>query len=551
MKILVNQVKNGQTLLEKITGICSAVWCGKYSTVAFLLFTLFYRLVTLQPIEDGGDGLFYWQAIKRLVLGLPYGELTHWSTRFALILPQYLLCLVAGTHPLTYYVFPFILSVAATMAVYLVAKRLYDTRTAAFGAALFMFFPLITRASSQLLPGIYSAAFAVFAFAFLVKFYLSENRSVLWIMVSAFWLFLAYESTIINLFFMPGFVAAFYLVRKRVRDPLIFAALLFCLFLIETALYYVFTGDVLARAHAITENHLESDQLIPVTFFDLLYRVVRPGVYFVIVSVFAFVAIIMAMRKKDRSVTWLISLPVLSYYLLNVFMVKSLVPLVPFTRSQPRYWVAVLPVISLLAALGFFTLMRGMRNRKIPELLPIIILLVPLSYNLFLARSNFKQHPFVYTIEIESRILQAIERKVPLLADCDAAVIMMKHDSVSKRLKKETLDSVLESEGMSGNDYKELRDDYFRMEKSKRLIETMYMPLSKDMYDRYPGNLDFETTTYNEISIIRYCIKNEKGLLEKLIENGNDADVFLVHRRPLYLEKIKLSRYLKLCAGVD
>jgi hypothetical protein len=89
---------------------------------------------------------------------------------------------------------------------------------------------------------------------------------------SALMLFWAYAAKETSIYLMPAFLAGIFLLKKNLRHMIIFSAFLFALFLIECGLFWLFTGDFLARVHSVSGNHLELEKLVPVTFFDLFRR---------------------------------------------------------------------------------------------------------------------------------------------------------------------------------------------------------------------------------------------------------------------------------------
>ncbi|MFW5808714.1 MAG: glycosyltransferase family 39 protein, partial [Spirochaetota bacterium] len=296
--------------------------------------TFIFRLLTLEIIEDSGDGMYYWRAAQQLSLGLPYGALDHWKTRFGLILPVLGIIRLFGSHPAVYYILPITMALIQSALLYRLVYELYGRSAGLVSVALLVLYPEMIRASSQLLPGIFSGTWVLASLFFMHRSVRSERGGILYLAASALMMFIAYETKITNLFYAPG-AAVFLLVSTRsFKAPVIWSSALLGLFIIECILYHHFTGDVLARAHAIAGEHLESRSLRSIPFYMLFYRWVRPGPLFMGVLGLSFWAVFRCIKEKCREQGAVILLPLASFIILLTFSVKSINPLVQAVNTQ-------------------------------------------------------------------------------------------------------------------------------------------------------------------------------------------------------------------------
>ncbi len=117
-----------------------------------MAFFVFYKVITLRMFDTGGDAINYWFAAKQLYYSLPYGELTHQTTRFGIVLPVYLSQLLFGIHPLVTAFLPNFLLLLQVIFIYKIGVKAHGVNAGFFSAILFMLFPSVIRWSGQILP---------------------------------------------------------------------------------------------------------------------------------------------------------------------------------------------------------------------------------------------------------------------------------------------------------------------------------------------------------------------------------------------------------------
>jgi len=508
-----------------------------------------FRLFTLEIIEDSGDGMFYWQAIQKLYYGLAYGTLNHWTTRFGLILPELALVSILGTHPLVYYVLPFVLSVFQVVLVYALGREVHGKEAGILSAAFLLLYPEMVRASSQLLPGVFSGTFLLLVVYCLVYFYRSGGKKILWLLGGVMLMFMAYETKITNLFFLPGVLLALWLVRKKLRDPLLFGALLFGLFIVECLVYYHFTGDLMARAHAITGHHLDHGQLKPVSFFYLFFRWIRPGPHFILVLLLTFAGSYTLLKGRSAGKIHMVVLPVLSFIFFLTFTIKSVSPLIPATTFQIRYWNVALPLMMLVSSLYIVQSgwIQKYRDKMILAFRGTVVILL-LVYG-FIYHQNLYHHPVCHVKNVYAKSNEAFFGGTPVLAGKNTGGIVLHMLNIQKnRDEGMSLEEAVTSTGMTMQKYRSFKHDVNRVRKVKRLLEGCFINLDRlddTAIQMYPDLLEYRSVKAGGRKIVNMGLKNDDtgNIRNKLSQPGQP--VYLLHRRPVDLEKMTVSTYME------
>jgi hypothetical protein len=353
---------------------------------ALVVFTVLFKLLTVQMIHTSFDERDYWMSAKRLLLALPYSDISHRTIRWAIILPVYLFQLLFGTNPATYYITPVLFSVISVVMAYRIGLLLAN-RAAGFLASLYTVgFPyMLVRAGTQVRPEIFSLAYVLLAAYFLIVFLRQGGERLRPLVFSAIILFVAYLSKITNLYFFPGFALGAYLAKRRWRDLLLFSGILIALFLVETGVYNLALGTRFGHLSVILENHLSGSNrsLEAMSFFGLLERWSFHSLrWYWQIAFISFVpaAVLVSARRRDPAVTSVVVMAV-GFFLGITFAVKSINPFVPAEPFNTRYFTAVLGPVMLIH--GLWTAKVWERTRA--KLLGILrFFSSPLRYGLFL-----------------------------------------------------------------------------------------------------------------------------------------------------------------------
>src|SRR6056297_2748063 len=313
--------------------------------------TILFRFLTLEIIEDSGDGMFYWQAAKKILYGIQYGGLNHWTTRFGVILPSMGVMSILGTHPVVYYVLPLLLSVVQVLLVYKVGE--------------------MVRASSQLLPGIFSGTFIMLVIYLIFLFYRFTNKRLLFILLAVVFMFMGYITKISNLFFLPGIFIVILLFEDKYKYLIIFGGVLFSLFIVECICYEFAFGDFLSRVNVILGRTVKTTgsepgvgELSPIPFYYLFYRWIRPGPHFILLLLLSSASSYTAFGNEKKRNIKMLAIPFLSFLFIITFAVQSIDPIIPVMTTQIRYWNVAIPIMAILSSIFLIDSVYTENNRK-------------------------------------------------------------------------------------------------------------------------------------------------------------------------------------------
>jgi 4-amino-4-deoxy-L-arabinose transferase-like glycosyltransferase len=320
---------------------------------ALLLFALFFRLSTLMMIHTGVDERDYWFSARAIAGGFPYPELSHRTTRFAIILPVALSQVVLGSHPDIYYVLPLLNSLIQTALAFLIGLRLRGRLTGFLAALALILFPYMIRAGSQVRPEIFSITYILLALYCFIEYMEREEKELPSLLWAGALLFVAYEAKITNLFFLPGLLAGVLIFKKKPLHALLLAGEVLMLFLAETGAYAILTKYKLGEFQIIFSHHIEAGTSFVVPrFIDLFrrYSTEKLQLYWQIPFVlFAVASITYLIRGADKRLS-LLAIAALSFFAGITFEVAGLNPIAPAEPFINRYFSAVLgPVFLVLA----------------------------------------------------------------------------------------------------------------------------------------------------------------------------------------------------------
>jgi len=407
---------------------------------SLVLVNLYARWVELEPIENGGDPLDAWFFVRQWAheSDFAHATLNHHSTRFGMHWLTWLVQAAFGTHPRYYYVPQLFASCACVGLVYLLGRQVSGRVTGVVSAAWLMQYDLFHSASCQLRRGIFETMYVLAAVNCLLRFLTatSARGRQLWLAACAFCAFLGYLTELPALYIAPGVALAIWLARKSPREVMLFAGLLFALFLLETAAYAHFT-KYWGRLAVLVSKHgqigMVNAAAEPVPFGYLLERFTnaRPPVRFVYFAFF--VSGPVALWRGGPRVR-AVALAGCAYVLLQTFVVRSVHPLLVFEKNLDRYLLLGIPlaiVVSVTMALavagwglgrltpalapGFF---RKRRNFAAPSgLVALAVVLAWLAWDADEHRSE--PHPLAEIERTYRLVNDALGRGLPLVAWLD------------------------------------------------------------------------------------------------------------------------------------
>lgn len=426
------------TLLERIRiGALLAgarrVWPDILLLVALVAGNGFVRWVGLDPIENGGDPLDNWYFVRQFAYENHPATawLDHHCARFGIHWITFLVQKIFGVHPKFYYFPQLFASALCVGLVYLLGRQVAGRAVAVLAALLLIENDLFESASSQLRRGIFETAYALIVANCLVRYISTSGRQAeRWLLACTLAQFLTYMVELPSLFLMPAVLLVMWLAHRNLKHLLWYCGILVGLFLVETAIYSIFT-QYSSRLAVITGAHL-SKEGTPHDFWYVLGRVTEAdeSTKLVYYTFFGAGAAILAFRDslKER-------VPVLltaSFLFLMTFTLRGIDPIRVFQRNSGRYILMTVPPalvavsIVMIAALGELGAFLG-RTRAFQRfrLQGTVALLAGLAFALLLIAGEGlkgwserrKPHAWESLDTVYSLLNDTYARKLPIIAD--------------------------------------------------------------------------------------------------------------------------------------
>ncbi|HPJ42196.1 MAG TPA: glycosyltransferase family 39 protein [Spirochaetota bacterium] len=547
------------------------------NTVLLLLifFGLFFRFLTITNIETGGDAAGVWFGAKQLFYGMPYG-INHHSARFGMIIPVYLAQLVFGTHPIVYYFIPLFFFVLQVAFLYKIAVRAYGINLAFLSSIVLIFLPKMFSHAVQIKPDGFCAAYILICVYFLFKFNDSKNNSYIYLVSAALFMFFAYMTKETSLFFLPGLAICIWVMKRKLKYVIIFGAILFALFLGETAIYFITMGLKLGRAEIIMGSHLDSGNLqaLP-SVWSLFLRYAQLNVFekiyfFSYLAGTCFLFIKAESIKMDEKVKSLLIIP-LAFFILLTFAVKSIFPAVPAMSFNPRHLVPAAPFMSfiisyaLIAAAGFLRKRGGSAPATEEEgasvkmyagitaglsVVSIVVVMIVLPYFPQAARSSFfGEHPLRVTFQFHTILNDAYRNGIPVIQEKVVADRWKKPvDAVQAYLEKGfTLQDACKEARVIEKDYlyclmRVQNGDY----KTFKIFTHIFWDGDfKSMDKAVMPEMEVLTIKNRTIGfIVNEEVKKQADYKTKLFSNEENP-VVVMYEKPIRVKEMKLKELLK------
>ncbi len=310
-----------------------------------------FRLYATTPVEGSGDSFVKWYEVKRLSHGLPYSRLDHHTMRWGINFLTLFIQKFFGTSASVYYIAPATAATAAAFFLYGIALNLQGRALAISVTLLLSFHPVIINAGSQLFPGIFSICYVLGSIFFLLMY--TKQRKMLYIGLSAFFLFLGYGAKITNLFFLPAIVFYIAFILKEYKAGGIYLLFLLLGFFLETLWIDTILGDYsLPGRLALAGGHLNLMQsgVIRESFFSGIFErwSILPNYMYLHSITGFFAAFFFLSQHKKYPRESLIALAYASVSFLITFGICSLDPVHFLLPNRPRYLNVTIPFSLLL-----------------------------------------------------------------------------------------------------------------------------------------------------------------------------------------------------------
>ncbi|MDR3237298.1 MAG: glycosyltransferase family 39 protein [Spirochaetia bacterium] len=508
---------------------------GAYLTAAVVIFTLIIRLVTLQFLDDSGDSKYYIDAAKQLSSTLPY-EFTHWSARFGIVIPVYFIRSVWGGASASY-ILPLLYSLLAAFLVMKTALLMNKAQAGFIAAMILAIYPGMARSGSQILPGIFSMVYLLAALYFILR-YVFKRKNILYLVLSAVFTFFAYETHIINVFFAPGMALIIILNKKNPwKAAAFFFGLLLVLYFGETILYHIFTKFSLGRLDIIRHSHLDDNKTLQsLALWELPFRFVRPGplfLFFFLLS--AYYAVLCRAKKKYATLS--VYLPAGGFFLIMLFSLRSVSPLVPALPLDIRYMDVSLPFIFLFAS---FYITERFKAEQLKALSAAALFLAPLI-TAGICYKNILHHPLFASASLQNKIDTEVSNYVPFVYCPEDSASFMEYMKMSHRQKQKI--RLNASLGIP-NPYFETGEEYIRILKNNDYLNAFFVDEKKTSLAR---TLAFLPDSSPALLYVPRELALTLDWNEYLADPVNP--LILIYRRPLRLKEITAGAYAQLTKG--
>lgn len=401
--------------------------------VAAALFSLAVRFVELEPIEIGGDALNKWHFVRQWFHRFDLLHVTwdHHLSRMGVNVPTAFVQLLFGRHAPIYHVASLLASTLVAVLVYVAAVMVHG-RTAGLLAVVWVtLFPAWVRAGSQLSPDSFGAAWAALALVLLLAYAKDDRRRTPWLVLSGLAAGGAYLAKEPLVFFIPGALLGVFLVRRSVRDVLLYAAMPLGVFAVET-LFYRAVSAYSSRFAIISATHgkdpeLTRKYLVIDNVWDALGRFADlPDYYYPLLVLALAGVVLLPFLTKDKRVWAVLAFPA-SFFFCYTFAFRHLKPLTLWTRFLARYLDAGVPFAALAAVL-LLTIGAG-RLIRLAKPPPALVaradalgpfaggaLLLALFVWVCAAHPLGETHPWHETARFERVLTDAYRRGVPIVA---------------------------------------------------------------------------------------------------------------------------------------
>lgn len=421
---------------EPIRRWLSGNWQDTLCVAALIaLFLLVQRFV--DGLDPGGDAVTKWQFVRQWSWQNDFRHATwnHHMTRMGVNVVAWCAQKLCGQGWRTYYVAPAFMAAAQLPLVYALGRRLSGRLCGFLAALIVIYLPAVHTSTSQLLPDGFAATYTVLA-AYLLALYgaPSEPRRPALLVAAGVVAFVGYLAKETFFFFYPGFGIAVWLLRRRVRDVLVFAGVLLLGLALETACYALFTDypnrlAIVRAVHFAGATDTDPTEVSFHGFFAIFRGLDRDWHYLLIVAALGASWLLVANRKTRRLGQACVVIAASHILLLGVSAQLWQNPL-------PRYMDPVVPLVALCGAFPLAAGVQALAARpkltgalegwlgarawllRSPTVGLALALIVTLKLGWLTARHQTKQRPFdgrAHGALMAKLVNSTYERNLPLV----------------------------------------------------------------------------------------------------------------------------------------
>lgn len=194
------------------------------------------RLLSYCPPTHNSDAHGNWIAATWISNGIPF-ELNFKLSRLGIIMPAVFMQKLFGESPVVYSFAPLLAFLTVLVTAFLITNKLAGRIPALLTAVAILFFPRFNNSATQLLPGIFQAAYLGLMTLFLV-YYFRGRRVGGFMFLAGAGLALAYMCKFTALFVTPGIVLLWFCYRVDKSHVMLFCAGFLLLYAGEHAFYF-------------------------------------------------------------------------------------------------------------------------------------------------------------------------------------------------------------------------------------------------------------------------------------------------------------------------
>lgn len=330
--------------------------------VSLLCVAVAHRVSTVGPLIYWPDTIGYWTQARQIAEGLSYSTEFHRASRLGVVLPVALFQHLAGTTVTQFYLFAGLQSIAQVVLVFLMTRLYGGPYLATFAGALFLGWSLENFDGSYITADGMAGVWVALSF-YLMVLYATRGKGWWVAYLSVIALACAYLTKITSVFFVPGLFLLWYKRNPqwyRNKASILFLGVAAASFVaIERVALVLVTGAGHSVMSLTERSYGRSGKLRPLSLFDYLLRPTDlPSEQCVWFGCTIVLCLIFASRKALRARSEACLLVAASIFLLAMFYIpKSVFPLTPAALIRPRYYSAVLPIISVALVVGVSTLL--------------------------------------------------------------------------------------------------------------------------------------------------------------------------------------------------
>jgi len=362
-----------ETLFDRAASRINAASTAKLLTCLIGIFFV-WRFVMLDFFEKSGDAVWKWSFLRYYAnTGVWFPAMPdHHQARWAINLPVLLLMKIFGDSPWVYYIFPLLTALGTGIFLFLIAARL---RGKAAGCVVFLIalaFPLTARESTQFLPMLPAAFFALAATWLLLRHI--DSGALLPVFCGGILLGVSYGCKLTSLYWAAGFLLAlslwpterktYFRIWKFRFGPAVFlfGFGLLTVLILETLLFFRYFGVTGGLPEIILGSHL-SHRVRPdyLNAFEYLFSFLRPldlsGKYFDLVPhillLVAGTGIAVLWAGSGRKPQRFLATAFLTAYLLHSYVVYKVFPFLHPEKNHARYFLLLAAFALLFCTAGW------------------------------------------------------------------------------------------------------------------------------------------------------------------------------------------------------